>query len=139
MRKLLWLVAVIPLLAACQQPVPAVTAATIGDSVRAEAICWSAQPSAPLGDQCRLDASLIKELAVVPGEFVGFSVDKEIAEAGWIVRINGQQVTGVLTSRYHRFSTGENTFSRGDLEVEISALTPQNQGRGVWGFVLTSR
>lgn len=140
MRKLLGLLLVLPLLAACQQPVPSVTAATVGDSARAHAICWSRTASTPIGDECRLDAALVKTLQVTPGEFVGFSVDKEVAESGWIVSINGQRATqGVLTTKYYRFNTGENSFTNGPLEVEVYAVTSDNKARGVWAFTLNPR
>lgn len=138
MRKLLAVMAV-ALLSGCQAPSPTVTAATIGASAQAQAICWSSTASTPIGEECRLDASLVRTLTVTPGEFVGFSVDKKIAESGWVISINGQRATqGILRTPYYRFTTGENTFANGPLEVEVYALTADNKARGVWAFTLES-
>lgn len=127
------------LLSACEKPTPAVTAATIGNSERTTAICWSDDAKVPVGSDCKINQSLIKSMEVIPGEFVGFSVDKEIAESGWVVFVNGSQVTQRLESKYFRFDTAENSFSKGPLEVEIYALTSEQKARGVWGFTLTSK
>lgn len=78
-------------------------------------------------------------MKVIPGEFVGFSVDKEIAESGWVVFVNGSQVTQRLESKYFRFDTAENSFSKGPLEIEIYALTEDQKARGVWGFTLNAK
>lgn len=140
MKKLTPVLLVALLLTGCQKPTPAVTVATVGKSERTQAICWSAEASTPIGSDCSLNSSLIGNLSVTPGEFVGFSVDKEIAESGWVVVVNGARVTdAVLVSRYFRFSTAENSFAKGPLEVEIYALTTDNKPRGVWAFTLAGR
>lgn len=140
MRKLLAVVLLLPLLTACQQPTPTVTVATVGGSVRADAICWSPTPTTPVGNDCRLDSALVGRLKVTPGEFVGFSVDKQIARAGWVVVINGRRITQtVITKPYYRFVTFENSFADGPLEVEIYASTADDKARGVWAFTLESK
>lgn len=126
-------------LTACEKPMPAVTAATVGGSERTTAICWSHDAKVPVSSDCQMDQSLIKSMKVTPGEFVGFSVDKEIAESGWVVFVNGSQVTSKLNSKYFRFNTAENSFSKGPLEVEIYALTQDQKARGVWGFTLSAK
>jgi hypothetical protein len=140
MRKAFVLLMILPILAGCEKPTPTVTAASVGTSVQADAICWSESATVPISDECRLDPSLIKNLTVIPGEFVGFSVDKKIAKSGWVVSINGQRATpGILNSLYYRFNTGENTFNNGPIEVEIYAVTSEAKARGVWAFTLSSR
>lgn len=137
MRKILPVLLLLPLLVACEKPTPTVTAASVGGSVRAEAICWSRTASTPIGEECRLDAALVRTLTVIPGEFVGISVDKEIAEGGWVVSVNGRQVTPqVVRSPYFRFTTIESSFAGGPLEVEVYAVTTDGKARGVWAFTL---
>lgn len=140
MKKLTPVLLLALVLTACQKPTPSVTAATVGSSVRAQAVCWSAESTTPIGSDCSLNPSLVRNLSVTPGEFVGFSVDKEIAESGWVVVVNGSRVTNsLLKTRYYRFNTAENSFSNGPLEVEVYAITPDSKARGVWAFTLAPR
>lgn len=140
MRKLLPILLVLPLLSACEKPVPTVTVASVGGSVRAEPICWSRTSATPIGEECRLDSTLVGSLEVTPGEFVGISVDKQVAESGWVVSVNGRRITeSVVTKPYYRFDTFENSFASGPLEIEVYALTDDDKARGVWAFTLTDR
>lgn len=135
MRKLLPVLLLLPLLTACEKPDPTVTAASVGTSVRAEAICWSNLDAVPEG--CTFERSFAPTLVVQPGEFVGFSVDKAIAKTGWWIRVNGEQVTPkVLTTPYYRFTTGENSFAAGPWVVEVIAITSDRKTRGIWAFTL---
>ena len=139
MKKLTLVVLAGLLLAGCEKPTPTVTAATVGSSERAKSICWSTKAEQAIGSDCSVNQALIKSLRVTPGEFVGFSVDPEIAESGWLVFANGTQVTQRLTKKYYRFNTAENSFQNGPLQIEIYALTNNNRARGVWGFTLTEK
>jgi hypothetical protein len=130
----------IAVLSGCEKPSPGVSVASVGGSVRMEALCWSESDSTPVGSDCVLDSARTPTLKIIPGEFIGVSVDGEIAESGWAIVVNGKRFTPeLLKSRYYRFTTGETSFAQGPVEMQIYALTTDNKVRGLWALQVEGR
>lgn len=145
-------VALATTLAACEKPTPGVTVFSGTQSANRDAICWSPDADQPVtGADCSLqldsaDADFNKQLidqvaiiATAPGQTVGISVDPVVADAGWVVTINGRALTrDTITTSYFRFTMPPQPLRRGDAQLVVQALTSEGDGvRGAWLFGLT--
>lgn len=132
-------------LTGCEKPAPGVSVFNGPASVRSEALCWAFDSDALSPGDCAQEilqgqtTTGVQALTAIPGDPVGISVDPAVAESGWTVRVNGQEVTSQpLTDTYFRFMlpdlpapiqqplllqivAGQNTKIRG---VWIVALQP---------------
>jgi hypothetical protein len=146
-RRLLSIAAVAGLaLTGCTKPQPAITIWSGVTSLNTDPICWAGgndtvDPSACAAEILRgdgVDGATLFEAAA--GNTVGFSVDPEIAEAGWNILVEGaegqpQPITPApLTSTYYRF-TFPSTGAEG-LPLQIVAGT-DGQIEGIWSFRIT--
>jgi hypothetical protein len=135
-------------LAACQAPEPRVTVFSGSTSRSLEAACWNDQ-DAPVRSDCVPTTSAL--LKVRPGATIGVSVDPKVADAGWIVDINGQPIVnqpvdqGRITDSYFRFVLTQQDVDAltqdgsDDAVLKVTAVTgkgSQAQPRGVWIFHL---
>lgn len=145
---------VLSTLTACEKPLPAVGVFSGDSSARAEAVCWSADATPVIGSKGCTQEDLVAALSdgklatlpVVPGGTIGFSVDGEVAEAGWypsiIVDGQAQQLTTTpIHKRYWRMTFPEGTrgqFPAGGYVLQITADGATGGGqRGIWFFTLT--
>ena len=129
-------------LTACEQPTPAVTLYSSGTSIHDTAVsfCFPGQDLAkePGTDgACRFDTAdrVPKVLGVQPGEEVLVDVDRDIADAGFLVLLNGTPVATGAAEHTARFQPD---FNQGTiLGVEVRKLAdPQDPSRatGIWQF-----
>jgi hypothetical protein len=137
-------------LTACEQPAPGITAFSGTNSVRAEALCWAFDADSLAPDACARDIIAGNELGgapelpvnLNPGTVVGISVDKAVAEDGWVPALGGQRlVNSPITETYYRF-TFPPTFPQAELPANGLGLQilsgPQTQLRGVWAVRLVN-
>ena len=129
-------------LAGCERPTPIVTLYSSGVSLYDDALsyCFEGQdPAREPGTEgaCRFDTEgrAPKVLEVRPGEEVVVDVDREIADAGWLVLLNGKPVATADDEHVSRFQPD---FNEGViLGVEVRKLAdPRDPSRatGIWQF-----
>lgn len=143
-------------LTACEKPLPAVTVFSGSNSTHAEAACWSEDATLVIGSpECTqedlvaaVSGDALTTIAITPGKTLGFSVDSEVAEAGWypsiIVDGQAQQLTnGPVFKRYWSMTFPESTrgqFPAGGYVLQITAMgATTGSQRGVWFFGLTDK
>ena len=135
-------------LAGCEKPAPRVTVFSGTESRNIEAACWNEQDAKAEGS-CLPRSG--QSLPITPGNTIGVSVDRDIAEAGWVIQINDQSlVREPIEDSYYRFTLQEQDFaalaqqdpaSGGQALLRVSALTDsggQPQARGVWAVRLVA-
>jgi hypothetical protein len=128
----LCLLAVLSLATGCTKPPPSVTIQSGAVSLRSEAI------------QYLLDGKLVgsrtgpKVLTVRPGDVVNISVDRQTAQAGWVVLLAGQKISPILTGGEHHFAFTAPGFGGGpDAALAIFQQPPNGgQATGSWVFTL---
>lgn len=118
---------------------PIVTVFTPGHgSVTVEAQCWKPEGKLTDAADCPVDAHLTGALEVEPGATIGISVDKDIAEKGWVPTVNGQQVAPQVDDSYYRFALSETDFQKGALTLGVYASgDTASVVRGLWTVTLT--
>ncbi|KOG33998.1 hypothetical protein [Streptomyces resistomycificus] len=135
-------------LSACDKPTPRATV-TIGDeSVSTEAQCY--EDGKDLGKAEATKCTLKKAshtIEVPQSETLRIGVDPKIAETGWAMWINGQQVTNPSKKTYYYFE-GVDLFAdqQGQaapkelnisiVEQDKSDTTVSKVYKGVWNFKL---
>lgn len=129
---LLPLVVALAVLAGCTKPVPSVTIQASGTSLRSEAVQYVID-----GKQVGTSAGP-KVLTVKSGDVLNISVDKQTAEAGWVVLLGGQKVSPVLGDENHHYSFAVPGFSGGSEATLAIFEQPPNGGpaSGSWIFTL---
>jgi hypothetical protein len=125
-------------LTGCDKPTPEVTAFSGRHSAQAQAVCWNPEPARVSAGDCQVVGSKAPTIEVVPGSTVGISVDKEIADSGWIPAIGNQRLTpGTLSDTYYRLALSESDLRNSPLELRIFAVAgSESQTRGLWLFEL---
>lgn len=122
------------LLTGCEKPSPSVTAFSGQHSVRVEAGCWNEEEQATDCDvpaASTRSATGTERIDVRPGGTVGISVDREIAENGWVPAIgNRSLVDRPLNDSYYRLTLDAEQIEQGALQ--IFATVGSNAVRGVW-------
>jgi hypothetical protein len=120
------------LLAGCTKPIPAVTIQSGDTTLRSEAL------------QYVLDGKTVgnrkgpKVLSVRAGEVVNISVDRAIAQSGWVVVLDRRPYSPILSNDEHHYSFQAPPLS-GTNEVALSIYQqPPNGGvaTGLWLFTL---
>lgn len=143
------LVALSPLvLAGCEKPNPGVTVWSGTSSEHVQALCWAQDEAASLGARdCAEDVLAkasagegITRLEVSPGQTVGISVDKVVADNGWSVQIAGQTLASGLEGTYYRFTFPEQVATEGPgYTLQVIAAAQGTGSRGYWFFQLVPR
>ncbi|MFD6417313.1 DUF2771 domain-containing protein [Streptomyces sp. NPDC060194] len=134
-------------LAACDKPTPVATVTVGSDSVNTQATCYGDGKAIKPGEirKC-LQKKADTEISVGPGEQVRFGVDPEIADNGWTIFLDGQQVEQEPFKKTYRSLNGDAFFSAGQQgqpgapaakSVQVSIVEAKGGSlRGVWQFEL---
>jgi hypothetical protein len=137
-------------LSACDKPSPRTTVTVGKNSVSAEAECW--EDGDNLGQEKATKCALKKSsdsIDVPQSETLRIGVDPEIADTGWALWINGQQVTPVYKKTYYSFQ-GVDLFSEQQgqaapkqLYISVVQQDKTDSGvsksyKGVWNFKLVN-
>jgi hypothetical protein len=131
-------------LTGCQKPTPIVSLVSSGTSVHTDATIYCFDGQSAQQQNCRAPADKSPTLLKVKvGQQVGIDVAKELADAGWVVVLPGNdedpsndQASGKQDEHYFAFTP---QFESGPLRVEVRML---DKGRtdaptvGSWQFVL---
>lgn len=130
-------------LSACQKPTPLVTLVSGTSSVNTGATIFCFEEQSPEAQDCRTEAQPPTVLKVKVGSQVGVDVSKEVAEAGWVVVLPGDdqdpsndQASGTQREHYFAFTP---QFESGPLRLEVRMLDKGNPSAatvGNWQFVL---
>lgn len=137
-------------LSACDKPTPRATVTVGGNSVSAEAECY--EDGKDLGQTAAAKCALKKSsdsVDVAQSETLRIGVDPEVADTGWALWINGQQVTPVYKKTYYSFQ-GVDLFSEQQgqaapkqLYISVVEQDKTDSGvskdyKGVWNFKLVN-
>ncbi|MGW3202769.1 DUF2771 domain-containing protein [Streptomyces sp. NPDC001135] len=128
-------------LSACDKPSPVSTVTVGKDSVNSEATCYNdgkALDAKSLA-QCVKNVDKAESIKVDQDETVRFGVDPKIADAGWIILVNGQQFTDVSKKTY-RAIPGSAFFNQqygtqGDTNT-VTIRMGDKSNLGMWSFKL---
>ncbi|WP_234382250.1 hypothetical protein [Streptomyces dysideae] len=135
-------------LSACDKPTPRATVTVGKSSISSEAECYKDGDN--LGQQEAAKCALKKSsdtIKVAQSETLRIGVDPEVADTGWALWINGQQVTNVYKKTYYSFQ-GVDLFAdqQGQaapkqlyisiVEQNKTASGPSSEFKGVWNFKL---
>ncbi|MEU7058942.1 DUF2771 domain-containing protein [Streptomyces sp. NPDC046197] len=126
-------------LSACEKPTPMATITVGKSSVSSEATCYNnGNPLSPADPKCRKDSG-VKTITVDPDETVRFGVDPKIADQGWTILMNGQQLTDSSKKTY-RAIPGSVFFNAQYGASGNSTLVTIQEGQknviGLWAFKL---
>jgi hypothetical protein len=132
-------------LSACEKPTPMATVTVGKSSVSAEAECYE-EGGEGIGRAEATKCALEKaehSISVPQGETLRIGVDPEIADEGWALWINGQQVTSPFKKTYYAFE-GVDLFATqqgqtAQKTLKISVVQQNESGseiHGVWNFRL---
>jgi hypothetical protein len=128
-------------LSACEKPTPVSTVTVGKDSVNAEATCYNdgkALDAKSLA-QCVKNIDKAKSIKVDQDQTVRFGVDPKIADAGWVILVNGQQFSDVSKKTY-RTIPGSAFFNQqygtqGDTNT-VTIRMGEKANQGLWSFKL---
>ncbi|WP_217236932.1 hypothetical protein [Streptomyces sp. AC555_RSS877] len=135
-------------LSACDKPTPRATVTVGSDSVSAEAACYDDGKDLGREEAAKCAVKKASHTIEVPqSETLRIGVDPEVAETGWALWINGQQVTNVYKKTYYSFE-GVDLFAdqqgqAAPKELNISIVeqdktdsTASKVYKGAWNFKL---
>jgi hypothetical protein len=131
-------------LSACDKPTPRTTVTVGKSSVSAEAECYDDGKDIGQEKAAKCARETPSETISVPqGETLRIGVDPEIADKGWALWINGQQVTNPFKKTYYAFE-GVDLFAdqqgqAAPKTLNISVVQQDKGGskfQGVWNFKL---
>ncbi|MDQ1037032.1 hypothetical protein QFZ75_003448 [Streptomyces sp. V3I8] len=131
-------------LSACDKPTPMATVTVGKDSVSAEAECY--EDGKNIGKEAAAKCAREKSsdtIDVPQGETLRIGVDPEIADEGWSLWLNGEQVTDPFKKTYYAFE-GVDLFTaqqgqEAPKTINISVVQQNKAGTeifGVWNFKL---
>ncbi|MER6025155.1 DUF2771 domain-containing protein [Streptomyces sp. NPDC001851] len=128
-------------LSACEKPSPVSTVTVGKDSVNSEATCYNdgkALDTKSLA-RCIKNVENAESIKVDQDETVRFGVDPKIADAGWVILVNGQQFTDVSKKTY-RTIPGSAFFNQqygtqGDTNT-VTIRMGEKANLGMWSFKL---
>jgi hypothetical protein len=133
-------------LSACDKPTPRTTVTVGKASVSSEAACYDDGDSIgrTRAAKCALKHSS-DSIDVPQSETLRIGVDPAIADTGWALYINGQQVTSVYKKTYYAFQ-GVDLFAdqqgqAAPKQLYISVVEQNKTGtqyKGVWNFKLVN-
>lgn len=128
-------------LSACEKPTPVATVTVGRNSVNSEAVCYNDGKALDAKAQAKCIKNLgnIKSIKVDPDQTVRFGVDPKIADAGWVILVNGRQFTDVSKKTYTTIP-GSAFFNvqygtQGDTNT-VSLQMGQSPAKGLWAFKL---
>ncbi|GGK73238.1 hypothetical protein [Streptomyces flaveus] len=129
-------------LAACDKPTPMATVTVGKTSKSAEAECYEDGKAINREKATECTREKAEDTISVPqGETLRIGVDPEIADEGWALWINGQQVISPLKKTYYAFQ-GVDLFAAqqgqsAPKELNISVVQQSGEDvQGVWNFKL---
>ncbi|MFJ3672063.1 hypothetical protein ACIPSE_36975 [Streptomyces sp. NPDC090106] len=137
-------------LSACDKPTPRATVTFGTNTLSTEAACYEGGDN--LGQAKATKCALKKatdSIEVTQSETLRIGVDPEIADTGWALWLNGQQVTPVYKKTYYSFQ-GVDLFSEqsgqaAPKQLYISVVQQDKtksgvseQYKGVWNFKLVN-
>lgn len=120
-------------LVGCTKPTPEVTIQSGGTSLRSEAVNYQRD------GKTVTNRAGAKVLDVRPGDNVNISVDKETAEAGWVVLLGGQKISPILSNDEHHFAFEVPGFSGGSEAALAIFQQPPGGGPAAGSWVFTLR
>lgn len=134
-------------LTGCDKPNPGVSVWSGTTSEHTQALCWSADATQSVeAAGCASDVITkareggeIPEIAVVPGDTIGISVDPTVADNGWIPQVGSEPLaTTPITSTYFRFTFPDlQSVPAEGLELQVLASGESvNDLRGLWVYKL---
>ncbi|MDQ0775488.1 hypothetical protein QF026_003954 [Streptomyces aurantiacus] len=131
-------------LAACDKPTPMATVTVGKNSISNEAECYEDGDSISQAAVTKCAAKKASDtISVSQGETLRIGVDPEIADEGWALWLNGEQVTSPFKKTYYAFE-GVDLFAAqqgqaAPKSVYISVVQQNKTGtqfKGVWNFKL---
>jgi hypothetical protein len=128
-------------LSACDKPSPVATITVGGDSVNSEALCYNdgkALDADSLKD-CLKNADHAKSIKVGQDETVRIGVDPKIAEAGWIVLVNGRPFSDISKETYRTIPNGaffQEQYGTGGTTNTLAIQMGDKTKKGFWSFKL---
>ncbi|BCL28880.1 hypothetical protein ACFFS2_05530 [Streptomyces aurantiacus] len=131
-------------LAACDKPTPMATVTVGKNSISTEAECYEDGDAIGKAETAKCAAKKASDtISVSQGETLRIGVDPEIADEGWALWLNGQQVTSPFKKTYYAFE-GVDLFAAQQGQaapktVYISVVQQNKTGtqfKGVWNFKL---
>lgn len=137
-------VSAVLVLSGCEKPAPGVSVFSGTTTKNEAAVCWAFDtPSLEPGD-CAQDlitqassGQQVARIPVVPGDTVGISVDKVVAESGWTPVIGQQRLTSTpLSTPYFRFTFPDLQEVPEDGVLLQVVAGRGDSTRGIWIFRL---
>jgi hypothetical protein len=133
-------------LTACDKPTPRATVTVGSDSVSTEATCYDDGKDIGREKATKCAQETPSHTIKVPqSETLRIGVDPEVADTGWALWINGQQVTSVYKKTYYSFQ-GVDLFAdqQGQAAPKTLNISVVQQNKaaqstrfdGVWNFKL---
>ncbi|MGW0766770.1 DUF2771 domain-containing protein [Streptomyces sp. NPDC002676] len=129
-------------LTACEKPTPISTITVGSSSIHSEALCYNDgnKLDAKSLAKCAKNAENLKSIKVDQDETVRFGVEPKIADAGWVVLVNGRQFTDVSKKTY-RTIPGSAFFNaqygtQGDTNNISIQMGETGNIKGFWSFKL---
>ncbi|NUR39840.1 MAG: hypothetical protein HOV73_07140 [Streptomyces sp.] len=137
-------------LSACDKPTPRATVTVGKNSISAEATCY--EDGDNLGQEKATKCALKKasdSIEVAQSETLRVGVDPKIADTGWALWINGQQVTTVYKKTYYSFQgvdlfadqqgqAAPKTLYISIVEQDKTKSGASEKYKGVWNFKLVN-
>ena len=130
-------------LTGCEKPTPLVSLVSGTTSVQTEAAIFCFEGQSAQAQNCRTETTTPTVLKVKVGSPVGVDVSKEVADAGWVIVLPGDdqdpsndQASGTQKESYFAFTP---QFESGPLRLEVRMLDEGNASGptvGNWQFVL---
>ncbi|MFF9770594.1 DUF2771 domain-containing protein [Streptomyces sp. NPDC014636] len=128
-------------LSACDKPSPVATITVGRDSVNSEALCYNDGKAldADSVKDCVKNAGDAKSIKVGQDETVRIGVDPKIADAGWIVLVNGRQFTDSSKETYRTIPSSAffnlQYGTQGDTNT-LAIQMGEKTKKGYWSFKL---
>ncbi|MBL1110265.1 DUF2771 family protein [Streptomyces sp. 5-8] len=128
-------------LSACDKPTPVATITVGGDSVNSEALCYNDgdKLNAESLKDCVKNADDVKSIKVGQDETVRIGVDPKIADAGWVVLVNGRPFSDFSKETYRTIPSSAFFSAQYGTQGETNKLAIQmgeKNVKGVWSFEL---
>ncbi|MEV6804007.1 DUF2771 domain-containing protein [Streptomyces sp. NPDC017248] len=128
-------------LSACDKPSPVATITVGGNSVNSEALCYNDgdKLTADSLKDCVKNSGDVESIKVGQDETVRIGVDPKIADAGWIVLVNGRQFTDSSKETYRTIPSSAFFNAQYGTQGETNTLAIQmgdKTNKGVWSFKL---
>ncbi len=130
---LLCLPVALVLLAGCEKPTPEVTVQGGGTSLRTEPLRYN------LDGKTVENRNGPKVLAVRPGQTVNISVDKKVADAGWLVLL-GNKITRIDRGQHHYAFPAPDFANEPEVSLVVFQQPPSGgDATGSWIFTLRQK